>query len=170
MPVIGVAGWKNSGKTTLVVRLVSELVSRGFRVSTVKHAHHKFDIDHEGTDSWRHREAGAKEVCLVSTRRVASQLELRGDPEPPLGDILAGLAPTDIIIAEGFKESPIPKIEIRRLEAKSHDPLVDAVPNVVAIVADHPVVDLKGLPGFSIDAISDIADFVAQMTAGKTRP
>nr|WP_245294045.1 molybdopterin-guanine dinucleotide biosynthesis protein B [Methylobrevis pamukkalensis] len=159
-PVIGVAGWKNSGKTTLVARLVAEIAGRGLRVATVKHAHHSFDIDHEGTDSWRHREAGASEVALVSSRRLAIQTELRGDPEPSLDAVLARLGPADVVIVEGYKGEAIPKIEIRRREAASHDPLAPADPLVAAIVADHPVNDAAGLPVFAIDAVPAIADFI----------
>ena len=110
-PVFGITGWKNSGKTTLVVRLVEEFTARGFRVSTVKHAHHAFDIDREGTDSHRHRVAGASEVALVSGRRWALMHELRDDDEPALGEILARLSPCDLVLIEGYKREAHAKIE-----------------------------------------------------------
>ena len=109
MRVIGVVGWKNNGKTTLVVRLIEHLVARGYRVSTVKHAHHKADLDRPGKDSWRHREAGAAEVMLATARRWALVHELRDEPEPPLDAILARLSPADLVIVEGFKSFPTPR-------------------------------------------------------------
>ena len=115
--IFGIAGWKNSGKTGLAVRLVETLVSRGFVVSTIKHAHHDFDIDKVGADSYRHRQAGAHEVTIVSGTRFAIMHELRGEPEPAFEDILSRLAPCDLVLIEGYKREPIPKIEARRLEA-----------------------------------------------------
>src|SRR5262245_12971297 len=121
-PVFGISGWKNSGKTGLTVRLVEELTSRGYRISTVKHAHHDFDIDKPGADSFRHREAGACEVAIVSGKRFAIMHELRGDAEPSLVDILERIAPCDLVLVEGYKREPVPKIELRRLESKSREP------------------------------------------------
>lgn len=163
-PVFGVTGWKNSGKTTLTERLVAELVARGWRVSTVKHAHHDFDIDREGADSWRHRMAGATEVAIVSGRRWALMHELRDEAEPPLEAVLARFAPCDIIIVEGYKRESHPKIECRRREARSMEPLATADPTIVAIAADHPT-QAGGLPAFAIDDVAAIADFV-ERTAG----
>ena len=114
--VFGVTGWKNSGKTTLTERLVAELVRRGWRVSTVKHAHHEFDIDKQGTDSFRHRQAGAGEVAIVSANRWALMHELRDEAEPALATILERLAACDIVIVEGYKREPHRKIEVRRRE------------------------------------------------------
>ena len=114
-PVIGIAGWKNSGKTTLAVRLVEEFTRRGDRVATVKHAHHALRLDEEGTDSARHRAAGAAQVAVVSSKRWAIMSEGR---EPDFPDILARLDPCDIIIVEGYKSQPIPKIETRRKDAE----------------------------------------------------
>lgn len=158
IPVFGIAGWKNSGKTTLTERLVAALVARGYRVSTVKHAHHGFDIDREGTDSLRHRQAGAGEVAIVSSRRWALMHELRGEDEPPLPDIVARLAPCDLIVVEGFKREPHPKIEARRLGARETAPLGPDVPNIVALASDHAVD--SALPRFALDDIEAIADFV----------
>ena len=119
--IIGVAGFKNAGKTTLVERLVRHLTERGYRVSTVKHAHHSFDIDHEGRDSFRHRAAGASEVAVVSASRWAIIHESRDEAEPPLADILAKLAPCDLVIIEGYKRDDHDKIEVRNLVARSSE-------------------------------------------------
>ena len=156
--VIGIAGWKNSGKTTLTERLVAELVGHGWRISTVKRAHHDADVDHEGTDSFRHRRAGASEVLLTTGKRWALMHELRGEDEPPLEALLARLSPCDLVVVEGFKTGDHPKIEVRRTEAGDQTPL-PASANVVAIAADHAVAD-AGVPVFSLDAVPAIADFV----------
>jgi len=161
--VFGVTGWKNSGKTTLVERLVTELTRRGWRVSTVKHAHHDFDIDKPGADSYRHRMAGASEVAVVSGRRWALMHELRGEDEPPLAQILARLAPCDIVLVEGYKREGHPMIEARRLEARSCEPLAPGAPNILAIAADHPVEDTR-LPVFALDDVAAISDFIERMT------
>ncbi|GAB4515363.1 MAG: molybdopterin-guanine dinucleotide biosynthesis protein B [Roseibium sp.] len=158
-PVFGITGWKNSGKTQLVTRLVAEFTARGFNVSTVKHAHHNFDIDKPGADSYRHREAGAREVALVSGRRWALMHELRDENEPPLEDILARLSPCDLILIEGYKRETHPKIETRRLESSDRGPLAVSDPNIVAIAADHPVSD-EGLPAFDLDDVGAMADFI----------
>jgi molybdopterin-guanine dinucleotide biosynthesis protein B len=165
--VFGITGWKNSGKTTLTERLVAELSRRGWRVSTVKHAHHDFDIDKKGTDSFRHRQAGAGEVAIVSGRRWALMHELRGEREPPLGDILPRLAPCDLVLVEGYKREGHPKIEARRKEASERLPLAETDPRIVAIAADHPVADRR-LPVFSLDDIGPIADFIERTTGMRT--
>ncbi len=116
--VIGITGWKNSGKTTLTERLVAEFSRRGLKVATVKHAHHEFDVDQPGTDSFRHRKAGAAEVAIVSSRRWVLMHELLEEDEPALADILARLSPCDIVLIEGYKREPHPKIECRRAEAR----------------------------------------------------
>lgn len=157
--IFGITGWKNSGKTTLTERLVTELTARGWRVSTVKHAHHAFDIDKEGTDSFRHRAAGAGEVAIVSGHRWALMHELRDETEPELEDILARLAPCDIVLIEGYKRENHMKIEVRRLDARQTTPLAAGDPGIVAIATDHAV-DGEGLPVFSLDAVTEIADFV----------
>jgi molybdopterin-guanine dinucleotide biosynthesis protein B len=162
--LFGVVGWKNSGKTTLTTRLVAELVRRGWRVSTVKHAHHAFDIDHENTDSWRHRHAGAGEVAIVSGKRWALMHELRGENEPSLADILARLAPCDIVIIEGYKRETHPKIEVRRVSAADHKPLAPDDPAVIAIASDQHT-QTGTLPWFDVDDITAIADF-AEQTVG----
>ena len=157
--VLGITGWKNSGKTTVTERLVTEMVRRGWRVSTVKHAHHDFDIDKEGTDSFRHRKAGATEVAIVSDRRWALMHELRGEQEPALDAVLARLAPADLVLVEGYKREAHRKIEVRRLEARDRTPLSPDDPAIVAIAADHAV-EGSALPVFDLDDIASIADFV----------
>lgn len=157
--VFGITGWKNSGKTTLAERLVTELTRRGWKVSTVKHAHHDFDIDKEGTDSFRHRQAGAREVAIVSGRRWALMHELRDEAEPPLADILARLAPCDLVLVEGYKREAHPKIEARRLAARDTAPIWPGDDAIAAIAADHTVEE-GGLPCFPLDDIGAIADFI----------
>ncbi len=158
-PVFGITGWKNSGKTTLTERLVAELTARGYRISTVKHAHHDFDIDQPGTDSFRHRAAGASEVAIVSDRRFAIMHELRGEAEPDLAGILARLAPCDLVLVEGYKREAHPKIEARRLGARSMEPLAPKDPTILAIAADHPQTG-EILPVFDLDNVAAIADFI----------
>ena len=157
--IIGITGWKNSGKTTLTERLVAEFVARGLRVSTVKHAHHAFDIDQPGTDSFRHRAAGAGEVAIVSGNRWALMHELRGESEPSLDDVLARLSPCDLVIVEGYKREGHLKIETRRREAKDTRPLSTDDPNIVAVASDHALPD-ENLPVFPIDDIAAMADFI----------
>jgi molybdopterin-guanine dinucleotide biosynthesis protein B len=157
--IFGIAGWKNSGKTGLAVRLVTELTARGYKISTIKHAHHDFDIDKVGADSFRHREAGAHEVTIVSGTRYAIMHELRGAPEPTLPEVLARLAPCDIVLIEGYKHEPVPKIEARRMDAKSREPLAPTDPYIVAIAADHPVA-ATDLRVFDLDDTLAVADFL----------
>jgi molybdopterin-guanine dinucleotide biosynthesis adapter protein len=160
-PVVGVAGWKKSGKTTLTVRLVEEFKRRGFRVATVKHAHHNFNVDEGETDSARHRRAGASQVAIVSSKRWALMTELSDAPEPDFADVIAKLAPCDLILVEGYKTAPIPKIEARRTASFSSTPLAATDPLVIAIAADHAVADAKALPVFRLDDIAAIADLIA---------
>jgi molybdopterin-guanine dinucleotide biosynthesis protein B len=155
-PVIGIAGWKNSGKTTLAVRLVEEFTRRGYRVATVKHAHHSLRLDEEGTDSARHRAAGAAQVAVVSSKRWAIMSEGR---EPDFPDILARLDPCDIIIVEGYKSQPIPKIETRRKYAEPGFALAGTDPNVFAVASDGEIVDAE-LPHFDLDDVAALADFL----------
>lgn len=159
-PVFGITGWKNSGKTRLVTRLVAEFTARGLKVSTVKHAHHSFDIDHPGTDSFRHREAGAQQVALVSGRRWALMHELNGDEEPPLNEILARLAPCDLILIEGYKRESHPKIEARRAESADRGALAPRDPNILAVASDHDL-PAETLPVFHLDDVPAMADFIA---------
>ncbi|WP_137131292.1 molybdopterin-guanine dinucleotide biosynthesis protein B [Rhizobium sp. FY34] len=161
--IFGISGWKNSGKTGLAVRLVEELTARGYRVSTIKHAHHDFDIDKVGADSFRHRQAGAHEVALVSGTRFAIMHELRGAPEPSFNEILGRLAPCDLVLIEGYKREAVPKIEARRLDAKNREPLAPTDPHIVAIAADHPV-EGTTLPVFDLNDTQAIANFVVTVT------
>jgi molybdopterin-guanine dinucleotide biosynthesis protein B len=168
MKVFGITGWKNSGKTTLTERLVTELSARGHVVSTVKHAHHDFDIDKPGADSFRHRAAGAREVAIVSDRRWALMHELRDETEPTLDAVLARLSPCDLVLVEGYKREPHRKIEARRLGAKDTAPLTPHDPNIVAIAADHPVTG-EAVPVFALDDTGAIADFVEEASGLKKR-
>ena len=158
-PVLGIAGWKNSGKTTLAIRLIAELTRRGYTVASVKHAHHDADIDREGTDTFRHRAAGAREVALVTGRRWAIIHELGQAAEPPLAEILGRLSPADLVIVEGYKREPIPKIEVRRLEAANTQAMAPDDATIIAVVADHET-SSSGRPLFRLDDLAGIADFV----------
>lgn len=159
MRVFGVTGWKNAGKTGLMERLVSEITGRGFSVSTLKHAHHVFDVDHPGKDSHRHREAGAFEVLVSSRRRWALMSEVRDEDEPPLATLLGKMKPVDLMLIEGWKNENHPKVEAWRAET-SHpliaptDPLIRLVASDTAIDAPVPVVDL--------DDTGRIADFILE--------
>ena len=135
MRVIGFAGWSGAGKTTLIVRLIPELNRRGFSVSTIKHAHHNFDLDQPGKDSYEHRAAGAEEVLVASANRVALMRELRGAPEPSLAELLRLLKSVDLVLIEGFKRDPYPKIEVFRA-ANNKPPLYPEDPNIVALISD----------------------------------
>ena len=156
--MIGVAGFKNAGKTTLVEKLVVDLTRRGYRISTVKHAHHSFDIDHEGRDSFRHRKAGAMEVAVVSKGRWAIIHELREEAEPALADILQKLAPCDLVIVEGYKRDGHDKIEVRNL-ALDHPNLAGDDPTIVAIAATEDIPDAKA-PVFDRDDVSALSAFI----------
>ncbi len=156
--IIGVAGFKNSGKTTLVEKLVVSLTTLGFKISTVKHAHHSFDIDHEGRDSFRHRRAGAMEVAVVSKSRWAIIHELRHETEPPLADILAKLAPCDLVIVEGYKRDGHDKIEVRNL-VLDNPPLAGEDPTIVAVAANGQIAGCP-VPVFDRDDVTALTDFI----------
>jgi molybdopterin-guanine dinucleotide biosynthesis protein B len=157
MRIIGIAGWSGSGKTTLITRLVPILKARGLSVSTLKHAHHGFDIDRPGKDSFRHREAGATEVIVSSANRWAILHELRDEPEWNLLDLVDKMSPVDLVLVEGFKRDAFPKIEIHR--AANGKPLIHPEdPYIIAIAADVavpqaavPVVDLN-----DVEAVADL--------------
>ncbi|MCL4766963.1 MAG: molybdopterin-guanine dinucleotide biosynthesis protein B [Hyphomicrobiaceae bacterium] len=155
--MVGIVGWKKSGKTTLTVRLVEEFTRRGLKVATVKHAHHAFQIDEGETDSARHRSAGAQQVAVVSNERWAVINELAGAPEPDFDEVIAWLEPCDLILVEGYKSAAIPKIEARRLQSHTRRPLAVDDPKVIAIAADHAIGD-AAVPVFSLDDIGAIAD------------
>jgi molybdopterin-guanine dinucleotide biosynthesis protein B len=157
--IFGITGWKNSGKTTLTVKLVSELTRRGWKVSTVKHAHHDFDIDKQGTDSYRHRKAGAGEVAIVSDQRWALMHELAEETEPSLVEIVARFAPCDLVLVEGYKREHHKKIETRRLEGRSGERLTLNDPAIVAIASDYPLPEEK-TPVYDLDDITGLADLI----------
>ena len=167
MKVFGIAGYSGSGKTTLLEKLIPQFTACGLRVSVIKHAHHGFDLDTQGKDSWRHREAGAEQVLMLSGQRWVLMHELRGAPEPSFEEILARLAPCDLVLIEGYKREPIPKIEARRLEAANRTPLAPQDPHIAASAADHPVLDAS-LPVFDLDVTATIADFVVAVTGLET--
>lgn len=161
--LIGLAGWSGAGKTTLLTRLIPELAARGVSVSTVKHAHHAFDVDQPGKDSHAHREAGARQVLVSSANRWALMTELRGAPEPPLRDLLAHLSPVDLVIVEGFKRDAHPKIEIHR-GANGKPWLHPDDPAVVAVASDVPLPS-DTLPRAHLDDVAGIADLVLAYAA-----
>lgn len=162
MNVFGVVGWKNSGKTGLMERLVTDITARGLIVSTIKHAHHSFDVDHPGKDSHRHRVAGARQVLLASRNRWALMHELRDEDEPTLDMLLSQIAPVDLVLIEGYKRDSHPKIEAHRQETgqlllATNDPTIQAV----ASNEVHP--ELK-IPVLDLDDTKAIADFILAQT------
>ena len=158
MKLFGIIGWKNSGKTGLMERLVGEISSRGFTVSTIKHAHHTFDIDQKGKDSFRHRVAGAQEVLLSSRNRWALIHELRNKCEPDLNSLVRRLSPVDLVLVEGYKHESYLKLEAYRVENR-RVPFALTGNGIIAIASDtvHPDIDL---PVFDLDSTSDIAAFI----------
>ncbi len=158
MNVWGVVGWKNSGKTGLMERLVTEFVSRGLTVSTLKHAHHRFDVDHEGKDSYRHRVAGATEVLLASRNRWALMHELRDEDEPTLEDLLTRLSPVDLVLVEGYKRDRHPKVEAHR--AATGQPLIAPEDDTVRAIASDAGATADGRPTFDLTDTRAIADFI----------
>lgn len=158
MRLFGVVGWKNSGKTGLVERLVTEFAGRGLTVSTIKHAHHAVDVDQSGTDSFRHRAAGASQVLLASSTRWALMTELRGAEEPGLEALLAQLSPVDLVLVEGFKRAGHPKIEAHRGVTRQ-GLLADSDPTIRAVASDS--VPATDRPVLHLDDTQAIADFIA---------
>ncbi|WP_422075143.1 molybdopterin-guanine dinucleotide biosynthesis protein B [Tranquillimonas rosea] len=159
MKLWGVTGWKNAGKTGLMERLVTEFTERGLAVSTVKHAHHHFDVDQEGRDSYRHRCAGAQEVLLSSRNRWALMAELRGAGEVPLDELLGKLSPVDLVLVEGFKRDRHPKIEAFRASA-GHEVMAPDDATIRAVAADVTIAT-GGCPLLPLDDTTAIADFIA---------
>lgn len=157
MKVIGFAGWSGSGKTTLVEQVIGLLEDRGLVVSLIKHAHHEFEIDYPGKDSYRHRHAGCREVLVTSGNRWALVHELRGRPELRLEEALLQLSPCDIVLVEGFKHEPIPKIEIYRSEI-GKPKLFPSDPHVIAVASDKPVD--ADLPQLDLNQPAMVADFI----------
>jgi molybdopterin-guanine dinucleotide biosynthesis adapter protein len=158
MKVMGIVGWSGSGKTQLVLRLLPELTRRGYIVSTVKHAHHAFDVDTPGKDSYEHRRAGAREVMVSSANRWALMHEHRGAPEAALPDLLARMSPVDLVLVEGFKRQPHDKIEVWR-RAVGQPLLATHDPHVVAVASDAPI-DGLALPCLDLDDAGAIAEFI----------
>lgn len=163
MRVMGIVGWSGSGKTTLIVRLLPILVGRGLRVSTVKHAHHGFDVDTPGKDSYEHRSAGATEVAVASAARWALMHELRGAPEPTLDALLGRMSPVDLVLVEGFKAHPHRKIEVYRA-GTGMEGLWRRDPTVIAVASppDLPAAERSALrvPLLNLDDPEAIADFI----------
>lgn len=162
MKVCGVVGWKNSGKTGLVERLVAEITARGLRVSTIKHAHHRVDVDQPGTDSYRHRAAGAQEVLLASAGRWALMSELRGAREPGLQELLPRLSDTDLVLVEGYKRETHPKVEAHRKE--TGQPLLALTDPTIRMIATNDPDTVRatwsGGPILDLDDTAGIADAV----------
>jgi molybdopterin-guanine dinucleotide biosynthesis protein B len=163
MRIIGLAGWSGSGKTTLLTRAIPRLTGRGLSVSTLKHAHHDFDIDQPGKDSHSHRLAGATEVLIGSARRFALMHELRGDAEPTLGALLQKLAPVDLVVIEGYKRAAHPKLEVHR--AGLGQPLLaPGDPSIVAIASDAPLPG-AAIPVIDLDDIDGIVELLLRHAA-----
>lgn len=158
MKVFGFAGYSGSGKTTLIEQLIPGLTARGLRVSLIKHTHHHFDVDQPGKDSWRHRQAGASEVLLTCDSRWVLLHELRGAAEPTLAQQLAILSPCDLVLVEGFKETPLAKIEVHR-PAHGRPPIWPQNPSVVAVATDAPLPDCP-LPLLDLNDPVAIGDFI----------
>ena len=159
MKVIGLAGWSGAGKTTLLARVIPHLLGQGLRVSVIKHAHHSFDVDVPGKDSWVHRQSGAVEVLVSSGKRWALMHELRGAPEPRLPELLAKMSPVDLVVVEGFKSEPHRKIEVHRA-ANGKPMLFPDDPGIVGIATD---AELKTtLPVAHLDDIPAIAAMMQQ--------
>ncbi|KQP42934.1 molybdopterin-guanine dinucleotide biosynthesis protein MobB [Methylobacterium sp. Leaf104] len=156
--VIGLAGWSGAGKTTLLSRLIPLLVARGVKVATIKHAHHAFDVDQPGKDSYVHREAGASEIIVSSSRRWVQIHEVGDAPEARLGDLLRRLSPCDLVIVEGFKREAHAKLEVHRV-ANGKPPIHPDDPRIVAVASDRAFAD-AAVPVVDLDAIAKIADLV----------
>jgi molybdopterin-guanine dinucleotide biosynthesis adapter protein len=159
MKLIGLAGWSGAGKTTLLIRLIPCLARRGIGVSTLKHAHHRFDVDTPGKDSWEHRQAGAQQVLVSSAHRWALMTELRGGPEPDLRFLLSHLSPVDLVIVEGFKRDTHPKIEVHRAE-NGKPWLHPEDPHIAGIAADirPPATDLPWAPLDDAEGVADLVE------------
>ena len=157
MKIFGFAGWSGSGKTTLIEKLIPLFVARGLKVSLVKHAHHTFDVDQPGKDSYRHRHAGCTEVLVSSSRRWALVHELRGAPEPGFADLIERLSPCDLVLVEGYKRERVPKLEVHR--AATGEPQLHTQDNDIVAVASDQRLDTT-LPQFDLDDARAIADFV----------
>ena len=157
MRIFGLAGWSGSGKTTLLATLIPEFVARGLTVSSIKHAHHEFDIDRPGKDSWRHRQAGAHEVMVASSRRWALMHELRDTAEPPFEELVAKMSPVDLLLVEGWKRHAHPKLEVHR-PSLGKPLLYPEDPDIVAIASDEPIA--APIPLLPLGDAGAVADFI----------
>jgi molybdopterin-guanine dinucleotide biosynthesis protein MobB len=156
--VFGIVGWKNSGKTGLMERLVTEITARGYSVSTIKHAHHSFDVDHEGKDSHRHRVAGARQVLLASRNRWALMHELRDEQEPTLAELLTQISPVDLVLIEGYKRDSLAKIEAHRSETGQS--LIASTDTTILAVASNTTHPDLTIPTLDLDDTKSIADLI----------
>jgi molybdopterin-guanine dinucleotide biosynthesis protein B len=157
MRTFGFAGWSGSGKTTLIEQLIPRFVQRGLRVSLIKHAHHTFDVDHPGKDSYRHRHAGAAEILVTSSRRWVLMHELRGAHEPSFDEQVKRVSPCDLLLVEGFKFAPIPKLEVWR--AATGEPLLHPNDSHIVAVASDVKVETR-LPLLNLNDVDGIAEFI----------
>ncbi len=160
MRIIGITGWSGAGKTTLILKLIPLFTQRGLKVSTLKHAHHAFDVDHPGKDSFEHRRAGATEVLIASGNRFALMHELRGSPEPPLETLLGKLSSVDLVLVEGYKRAPHPKIEVHR--AANGKPLLHPGDSSILAVASDSALPDAGRPVFHLDDCEALAAFALE--------
>jgi molybdopterin-guanine dinucleotide biosynthesis adapter protein len=160
MKIFGLAGWSGSGKTTLLVRLIPALTSRGLRVSTLKHAHHNFDVDQPGKDSYEHRMAGATEVVVSSANRFALMHELRGAPEPSVEELISHMTPVDLLLIEGFKAHAHDKLEVHRPSVGK--PLLCAQDQRIVAVASDSKLSGVSVPVLDIDDVPGIAEFIVR--------
>jgi len=157
MKTFGFAGWSGSGKTTLIEQLIPRFTRRGLKVSLIKHAHHTFDVDHPGKDSYRHRQAGAAEILVTSSRRWVLMHELRGAPEPSFEEQVKRISPCDLLLVEGFKHAPIPKLEVWRKE--TGEPLLHPNdPHIIAVASDARI-ETK-LPLLNLNDVDEIRNFI----------
>jgi len=165
MKIFGMVGWSGSGKTTLMVQLLPELISRGLKVSTMKHTHHNVDLDKPGKDSYEHRLAGAHEVLITSSKRWALMRELREEAEPDMDELIDRMTPVDLLLIEGFKRHVHDKMEIHR-KATGKDLICDTDPTIVAVASDEPLEHLN-LPVIDLNDVPAVADFIIERSGLK---
>jgi len=165
MKIFGIVGWSGSGKTELLIKLLPELRRRGFKVSTMKHTHHNFDMDKPGKDSYRHREAGAEEVMIASGCRWALVHELRDEPEPDMDFLISQMAPVDLLLIEGFKRNRHPKMEVSR-PATGKSLIAADDDTIVAVASDEDIADVT-IPLLGLDNVAGIADFIVKFSGAK---
>ncbi len=174
MKTLGVSGWSGCGKTTLIVAMIPRLRARGLTVSTLKHAHHDVDLDTPGKDTWRHREAGAQEVILATSRRWALLRELRQEPEPSLAELLTHLQPVDLVLVEGWKRGAYPKLEIWRPMDQGQPPRFPNDPTIIAVASD-PLLEparhgRPALPALPLNDVEAVADFITRWLEESIEP